>query len=162
MSTLALNLIAAVDQNRAIGKQGRLPWHLPADLKRFKALTLGGTVLMGRKTLESIGRVLPGRTNFVLTRSPVVAERYPGVRCFAGLDQALLACSAPELWVIGGGEIYQLTIALAQRLELTHVQTQVEGADAFFPEIPTRFVERRAELGSENGYQYRFSSYTSG
>lgn len=154
-----LILIAAMDQHRAIGKAGELPWHLPADLKRFKALTMGGTVLMGRKTLESIGKALPGRTNFVLSRSTDLAVRFPGVRCFTQLDEALSACTAPELWIIGGGEIYELTMPLASRLELTHVQTQVDGADAFFPKIPTRFVERACVVGEENGLRYRFSSY---
>ena len=154
-----LILIAAMDQNRAIGINGELPWRLPADLKRFKALTMGQSVLMGRKTFESIGKALPGRDNLVLSHSGKFAIPAEGIRCFSTLEQAMSACKGPELWVIGGGEIYGLTLPLASRLELTHVETQVDGADAFFPEIPACFVEVASECGAENGLRYRFTSY---
>jgi dihydrofolate reductase len=126
----ALVLIAALDRNLAIGKGKALPWHLPDDLKRFKALTLGKTVLMGRRTAESLGRALPHRTNLVLTRSNYTP--FPGMRAVASIDDAR-AFAGDELMVIGGGEIYALTLPVATRLHLTHVDTVVAGADAHFP-----------------------------
>ncbi|TWG92973.1 dihydrofolate reductase [Luteimonas sp. J16] len=129
-------LIVAHDRARAIGRGNALPWHLPDDLKRFKALTLGKPVLMGRRTAESIGRALPGRTNLVLTRS----GRAPvgGMQPVASLDEALAlagAQDAGELCVIGGGEVYALALPRADRLQVTLVDTIVEGADAFFPAL---------------------------
>ncbi len=127
-------LIAALDRNRAIGRGNELPWRLPDDLKRFKALTLGRPVLMGRKTAESLGRALPGRRNLVLTRSGVAP--FEGMQAVASLDEArewATTDGAAELWVIGGAEVYSLCLPLATRLHLTEVDTRVEGADAFFP-----------------------------
>lgn len=126
-----LSLVAALDRHRAIGRGNALPWHLPDDLRRFKALTLGKPVLMGRRTAESLGRALPGRENLVLTRSG--RTPYAGMRAVGSLDEAL-ALDVPELCVIGGGEIYALALPLADMLYLTHVDTEVEGADTFFPE----------------------------
>ena len=129
-----LVLIAALDRDHAIGKGNALPWHLPADLKRFKALTLGKPMLMGRKTAESLGRALPGRRNLVLTRSDRVP--FDGMEAVASADDALRIASedaANELCVIGGGEVFAMTLRLAQRMHLTWVDTVIEGADAFFP-----------------------------
>lgn len=131
---MLLVLIAALDHQHAIGKGNDLPWRLPDDLKRFKALTLGKPVLMGRKTALSLGRALPGRLNLVLTRSGQVP--FDGMQAVASLDEArarAAAAGAGELCVIGGGEIYALCLPLAARMHLTHVDTVVEGADAFFP-----------------------------
>lgn len=129
-----LVLVAALDRCRAIGKDGALPWHLPVDLKRFKALTLGKPLLMGRRTAESLGRALPGRTNLVLTRTGRVP--FDGMRPVGSLDEALanvVAEGAPELCVIGGGEVYALCLAQAARMHLTHVDTTVDAPDAHFP-----------------------------
>ena len=127
-----LSLLAALDREFAIGKDGDLPWHLPADLKRFKALTLGKPILMGRKTAESLGRPLPGRRNLVLTRSGKVP--FEGMEAIASLEAAMQATNdEPELWVIGGGEVFAETLPLAERMHLTWVDTTVDGADAFFP-----------------------------
>lgn len=129
-----ISLIAALDRNRAIGRDNALPWRLPDDLKRFKALTLGKPILMGRKTAESLGRALPGRRNLVLTRSGEVS--FDGMQAVASLDEALHAAhedAAAELCVIGGGQVYALALPRASRLHLTHVATVVEGADTFFP-----------------------------
>ena len=126
---MTLSLIAALDRHRAIGKGNALPWHLPADLKRFKALTLGKPVLMGRKTAESIGRALPGRRNLVLTRSGRVP--FDGMEAVASIEAAI--AMADEVCVIGGGEVYALALPMATHLHLTHVDTLVEDADAFFP-----------------------------
>jgi len=128
----ALSLHAALDRNYAIGKDNTLPWHLPDDLKRFKALTLGKPVLMGRKTAESLGRALPGRRNLVLTRRGVVP--FDGMEPVSSLAQALDAVAGTdEVCVIGGGEIFAETLPLAARMHLTWVDTVVDGADAFFP-----------------------------
>lgn len=128
-----LVLIAALDRQRAIGRGNALPWHLPDDLRRFKALTLGKPVLMGRKTAEAIGRPLPGRPNVVLTRSGHAP--FEGQVAVASLDDAIARAGAPELMVIGGGELYALALPRAARLHLTEVETTVEGADAWFPPL---------------------------
>jgi dihydrofolate reductase len=151
-------LIAAIDRNRAIGKAGALPWRLPEDLKRFKALTLGQTVLMGRKTYDSIGRALPGRRNFVLTHDQ--CWRAAGTEVFTSFASALGACTTPELWVIGGGEIYAQTIAQANRLEITHVDIAVEGADAWFPVIGDAFDAGPSRVISSVGIEFYFCRYT--
>lgn len=127
-----LTLIAALDRNFAIGKGNALPWHLPADLKRFKSLTMDKPVLMGRKTAESLGRPLPGRRNLVLTRQGTVP--FAGMEIVTSLEQARNAVDgAGELCVIGGGEIFNLTLPRATRMHLTWVDARVRDADAFFP-----------------------------
>lgn len=127
-------LIAALDRRHAIGKGNALPWQLPADLRRFKALTLGKPLLMGRKTAESLGRALPGRRNLVLTRCGRVP--FDGMEAVASVEEALHLArqdEADELCVIGGGEVFAMTLPLARRMHLTWVDTVVDGADAFFP-----------------------------
>ncbi|HRQ63243.1 MAG TPA: dihydrofolate reductase [Xanthomonadaceae bacterium] len=126
-----LALIAALDRHRAIGRGNALPWHLPADLKRFKALTLGGTVLMGRRTAEAIGRALPGRSNLVLSHGG--ASPVEGMQPVRSLGEAMAICGEERLWVIGGEQVYRLALPLAEWLFLTWVDTAVEGADAYFP-----------------------------
>lgn len=138
-----LTLIAALAQNRVIGRDGDLPWRLPDDLKRFKRLTIGKTVLMGRKTWVSLGRPLPDRDNWVLSRDP--AFKPAGATVFATLDQALNAAQGRELVVIGGAELYRQTLSLATRLELTEVQAEVAG-DTWFPAVdPAEWIETNAE-----------------
>lgn len=133
MSRPALVLVAALDRRGAIGRDNAMPWHLPDDFRHFKALTIGKPVLMGRRTAESLGRALPGRTNLVLTRSGQVP--FTGMRAVATFDDAIAAAGeAAELCVIGGGEIYRLALPQADVLQLTHVDTIVDGADAFFPD----------------------------
>jgi dihydrofolate reductase len=127
-------LIVAHDRERAIGHAGQLPWHLPDDLRRFKSLTLGHTVVMGRKTFASIGRPLPGRQNWVLSRD--ASWEAPGVRCFDSWRSALQAHADGILWVIGGGEIYLAALADVTRIELTEVDTRVANADTWFPPLP--------------------------
>jgi len=124
-------LVAALDRNYAIGRDGAMPWHLPDDLKRFKALTLGKPVLMGRKTAVAIGRALPGRANLVLTRSGQAP--FAGQRVVASLDEALAAAAGEELMVIGGGEVYTLALSRATRLHLTWIDTEARDPDAYFP-----------------------------
>ena len=137
-----LSLIAALAKNRVIGRGNTLPWHLPADLKRFKSLTLGHPVIMGRKTFESIvallGKPLPGRDNIVISRSAghPRAAQWTGaqVRFAASLDEALRGITAEEVFVIGGAEIYALALPVADRLHLTEILADVEG-DAYFPKF---------------------------
>ena len=126
-----ISLIVAASENHVIGRDGELPWRLSDDLKRFKAVTMGKPVVMGRKTWESIGRPLPGRQNIVITRQPgYVAE---GATVVCGRNEAIVAAhGAEEIMVIGGSEIYALFLPAAERLYVTRVHTEVEG-DAFFP-----------------------------
>ena len=162
--SLALVVIAALDRNRAIGRGNALPWHLPDDLKRFKALTLGKPVLMGRKTAESLGRALPKRRNLVLTRSGRVP--FDGMEAVASLDEAqalAVAYGVDELCVIGGGELYASALPLASRLHLTHVDTAVEGADAFFPAFDVadwRVLSREAHAADDrHAFAFEFVDY---
>jgi dihydrofolate reductase len=133
LSKPGIALVCALDRQRAIGKDGGLPWHLPDDLRRFKALTLGHAMLMGRRTADSLGRALPKRRNLVLTRSGRVP--FAGMEAVASLDEALTLAGGDTLMVIGGGEVFALALPRAQRMHLTHVDTIVEGASAWFPEF---------------------------
>lgn len=139
---MKLSLIAALDTHHGIGRDNDLPWKLPDDLKRFKALTVGKPILMGRRTAQSLGRALPGRLNLVLTRSGQVP--FEGMQAVASLEQALAAAGdagAEELCVIGGGEIYRLAMDQATDLHLTWVDTTVS-ADTHFPAVdPALWVE---------------------
>lgn len=126
-------IIVAHDRQRAIGHAGALPWHLPDDLRRFKALTLGQRVLMGRKTFEAIGKPLPGRDNWVLTRERGWA--HPGVQVLHDWRAALDQHQGGVLWVIGGGEVYRLALPDAERIEATEVHLEVPAADAWFPAL---------------------------
>lgn len=137
--SLPLAMIAALGENDVIGRDNQLPWHLPADLKHFKAMTLGKPVIMGRKTWESLGRPLPGRLNLVVSRT--CSESLVGAEVFADLTQALHRAQqwaaqeeADELMLIGGGQLYREAMPLAERLYLTRVGLAPEG-DTYFPEI---------------------------
>lgn len=159
-----LSLIAALDRDRAIGKGNALPWHLGDDLKRFKALTLGKPLLMGRRTAESLGRALPGRRNLVLTRRGTVP--FPGMEAVASLEAAMAVADgdgAGELCVIGGGEVFALALPLAARMHLTWVDTVVAGADAFFPRFDPadwRIVSREPHPGdAKHAFAFEFVEY---
>lgn len=125
-----IHLVVAVAENGAIGKDNQLLWHLPDDLKQFKKLTSGHTVVMGRKTYESIGKPLPNRTNVIITRN----ENYeaPGCIVVSSLEEAIRTES--DVYIIGGAEIYQQALPLTDRIHLTEVQASVEG-DTFFPKL---------------------------
>lgn len=143
-------LIAAVADNGVIGADGQLPWHLPEDLQRFKALTTGHTLVMGRKTFESIGRALPDRRTLVVTRDP----RWwaDGVETVPSLDAALKHTEGETVFVAGGGDVYAQTIDRADRLEITHVHRRVEG-DTVFPEIdPAQW--RRTAVDERDGFTF--------
>jgi dihydrofolate reductase len=131
--TPVVTLVVAAATGGVIGHDGRMPWHLPADLAHFKRVTMGKPIVMGRKTYASIGRALPGRLNVVVTRDR--AFRADGVAVAHSLDDALAACGeAAEVMVIGGGEIYAAALPLASRIHLTEVHATVEG-DTRFPAL---------------------------
>lgn len=130
---MELIIIAAISENNVIGKDNKLPWHIPEDLKRFKELTKGNAVLMGRKTYESIGKPLPKRTNIVLSSNKDYTPQ--GVITARNLDDALEQCKQYKTtYIIGGQKVYEQTIDIADKLEITHVHKTIEG-DAFFPKI---------------------------
>ena len=146
-----VSIIAAMSENRVIGRDGRLPWHLPADLRRFKQLTSGHTIVMGSSTLESIGRPLPHRRSIVLSTRPDFEPR--GVTLARSLDEALHLSAGQRTFVIGGAAVYRLALPLARCIHLTLVHAQVAGDVTFPPfEGPTwRLVasERHRQQESE-------------
>ncbi len=135
-----ISLIVAVSKNGIIGNKGRLPWHLPADLKRFKQLTMGHPILMGRKTFESVGKPLPGRTNIVITRQPDFQAC--GATMVHSLKEALLLCeNEKEVFVIGGAEIYRQALPFADRIYLTRINQDFKGDTVLFEIDPAVWKE---------------------
>jgi dihydrofolate reductase len=154
---MIVSLIAAVGKNREIGKDGKLPWRLPADLSRFRELTKGHAVIMGRKTYESIGRPLPDRENFVVTRQ--ADYEAPGCIVVGSLAGAIKQARGDEAFVIGGAEIYREALPYAARMYLTEID-ETFPADTYFPEFDRALwheVERTPGLqDKENPYRYAF------
>jgi len=154
-------LLAALDRNLAIGREGTMPWHLPDDLGRFRQLTLGKFVLMGRKTALSIGRALPGRSNLVMSRAG--AAPYAGQVAVDSINAAIAHAGAQDLIVIGGGEIYALAIARAERMHLTWIDTEVDHADAHFPGFDRSQWTITAEVAhpadARHAFPFRFVDY---
>lgn len=157
-----LSVIVAMAKNRVIGIDNTLPWRLPEDLKHFKALTMGHHIVMGRKTYESIGKPLPGRTTVILTRD--AAYRMDGCLTAGSLDGAIAACGDdPEIFFVGGAELYAQVLPRADRLYLTEIQAEYAG-DAHFPEVdPGRWreIDREAHVNAE-GLGYHFVTYLRG
>ena len=161
---MRLSIIAAVATNGVIGHQGRLPWHLPADLARFKELTTGHALIMGRKTFESIGRALPGRRSVVLTSDG--GYRAQGVTLAASLAGAAEACAGEqEAFVIGGASVYAEALGVAGRAYITRVDGAPEG-DTFFPDTDlagwTLIDETPRASDEENAYPMTFCTYERG
>lgn len=157
-----ISLIVAVASNNAIGKQQDLLCYLPNDLKRFKAITLGHTIVMGRRTYESLPKgALPGRTNVVVTGSADAA--WENVQVVHSVDEALACADEKELFVIGGATLYRQTLDRANRLYITHIHHSFDDADTFFPEVDFtqwREVEREAHTADErHPYDYTFVTY---
>jgi dihydrofolate reductase len=155
---MKIMLIAALAEDGTIGNEGRIPWHISDDLKRFKRLTMGHPLLMGRKTYESIGKPLPGRTNIVLTRNPQF-HAHEEVRVFAGLDAALEFCrqqQAQTVFVIGGAELYRQSIDRAVTLLLTHVHKRIDG-DTKFPDFDR---SQWVEVSRQDAEDHSFVEYT--
>jgi len=150
-----------MDRNNLIGKNNQLPWHLPIDFAHFKSVTMGKPIVMGRKTFESIGRPLPGRTNIVLTRNS--ATCYQGVTCVNSIEEAIKAVpEVKELMVIGGSTLYGLLLPKANRLYITYVDAEFEG-DAWFPEIDQNvWIEKESvttQVDEKNHYRCRFVTF---
>lgn len=141
---MRISLIAAMARNRVIGRSGTIPWKIPGEQKMFKRVTLGHTLIMGRKTYEDIGRPLPGRLNIVVSRRP--DYRPPGCLKAGSLEAALALCppGETEAFVIGGGGLFREALPLADRIYLTEVPLEVPG-DTFFPEIPDDFATASSE-----------------
>ncbi|MCI5451625.1 dihydrofolate reductase [bacterium] len=157
-----ISIIAAVARNMAIGKGNKLIYWLPNDLRRFKALTTGHTIIMGRRTFQSLPKgALPNRRNIVLTRS---GKEFPGAETYSSLREALDSClPSEEVFVIGGATVYAEALPLADRLCLTEVDDEPEGADAFFPQVSSDLwkVSSREEHGKDekHDYTYTFTDY---
>jgi len=158
---MRVSLIVAISENGVIGRDSDLPWRLSADLRRFKRLTMGHHIIMGRKTFESIGRLLPGRTSVVITRQPdytvegaLVAHDFDGAMRLCGDDD--------EVFVIGGGQIYNLALPQTERLYVTRVHANVDG-DTHFPEIDIKqwrlLEEERFDADDRNEHEHTFSVY---
>lgn len=155
-----LSAIVAMSENRVIGKDNKLPWHLPADLKHFKEITTGHFIIMGRKTYESIGKPLPNRSNIVLSRD--TNFQAPGCQTVTSIDEAIsMAKTAQqgEIFIIGGAEIYKQLLPNIQRLYVTIVHCSIDG-DAWFPELnPTEWHQvscERHEADDKNAFAYSF------
>lgn len=153
-----LSFVVAMARNGVIGRDNQLPWRLPADLRHFKTVTMGKPIIMGRKTYDSIGRPLPGRTNIVVTRDP--AYQAEGCLVVHSIEEALAAAGdAAEVMVIGGAEFYRQLLPRADRIYLTRIDAEFEG-DTWFPELdPARWQERSREdhaPDADNPYPYSF------
>ncbi len=135
-----VTIIVAVGQNNEIGKDNQLLWHLPKDLQRFKKLTLNNPIIMGRKTFESLPGILPKRTHIVISRNKNYPVETPNVVLVSSLEEALALVNNQEAYIIGGGTIYEQSLNLADRIEITRVEVEKE-ADTFFPEIPLEEFE---------------------
>ena len=142
---MKLILIAAISDNGIIGADGKIPWHISDDLKRFKRLTTGHPVIMGRKTYESLGKPLPNRRNIILTRQP-------GPDHFASLDAALKSCADQTIFIIGGAEVYRQALPIADVLHLTHVHQSPAG-DTYFPDYD-RTAWREVHREDHDGYSF--------
>ncbi len=169
---MKISIIGAMGEDRAIGAGGKIPWHLPADFRHFKELTMGHPIIMGRKTFASIGAPLPGRTNIVITRDPdyraegiIVAPSLEDAIAVAGRSEggAGGAGAAGEAFIIGGGQIYQLAMPLADTLYITEVHGTFPDGDAFFPEIdPNVWILASKESHTKdekNPYDFDFLVY---
>jgi len=160
-----MNAIVVADQRWAIGHNGGLLFSLPTDMRRFRSLTLNGTIIMGHLTLNSFpeGRPLPQRRNIVITRDP--SSLAEGLESASSPEDAVALAGGPEagnLWIIGGGSVYAALLSQCRRVYLTRVETQVEESDTFFPnldKLPNWKVESTGEPLEENGLKYRFIEY---
>jgi dihydrofolate reductase len=151
-----ISIVAAMARNRAIGIGGAMPWHLPRELRHFKETTLGKPIVMGRKTWESIGRALPGRQNLVVSRNPEFQAE--GCETASSLEEAVRQAKGDEVMVIGGGQLYEQALPMADRMVLTLVDCE-PGADTWFPEWPESEWEevssREEAANDKNPYSYR-------
>jgi dihydrofolate reductase len=158
---MTIAAIVATDLNNAIGKDNQLLWHLPADLKFFKTTTMGCPVIMGRKTYESIGRLLPGRKNLIITRN--TSYRVEGAEIHISLEGALASCTEEKVFIIGGAEIFKQSMHLWHKLYRTLVKEHFD-ADVFFPEVDYSEFDLTMEechfADEKNKYDYCFQEWT--
>ncbi|MEH6464598.1 MAG: type 3 dihydrofolate reductase [Shewanella psychromarinicola] len=155
---MRIAMIAAMANNRVIGKDNKMPWHLPEDLRHFKAMTLSKPVVMGRKTFESIGRPLPGRHNIVISRDSQLS--FEGVSCVTSFDEAItIAGDCDEIVVIGGGQLYQQILPKADVLYLTFIDVDVDG-DTVFPDWDdgSWILQNSENATNDKGLQYSFNT----
>jgi dihydrofolate reductase len=155
---MRIAMIAAMANNRVIGKDNKMPWHLPEDLRHFKAMTLSKPVVMGRKTFESIGRPLPGRHNIVISRDSQL--NFEGVSCVTSFDEAIaIAGDCDEIVVIGGGQLYQQILPKADVLYLTFIDVDVDG-DTVFPDWDdgSWVLQNSENATNDKGLQYSFNT----
>jgi len=162
-ASIKIAMIAAMGRNRVIGRDNKMPWHLPEDLKYFRATTWGKPIVMGRKTFDSLGRPLPGRSNIVVSRQ--VGLEIPGVQVVSSIEQGLERArhqaeldAVDEIMVIGGGKLYEQCLPLADRLYLTRVDLEPEG-DAWFPEFSAAQWELSEERAVPAGEGYPAHAY---
>jgi dihydrofolate reductase len=148
MPNALLYHVVAMSRNRVIGKDNKLPWHFSADLKHFKELTLGSTIIMGRRTYDSIGKPLPGRKNFILSRASNPRASEP-LNFFASIDQALSQVKTPKAFIIGGEQIFKQTLDKIDGIYLTLIDQDYAG-DAYYPELPKQFEERTRKKLQDN------------
>lgn len=150
-----ISLIVAHDENRVIGYENKMPWHLPGELKYFKEQTMGKPVIMGRKTFESIGKPLPGRRNIVISRN--AAYQYDGIEVVTSIEEALsLVSDVPEVMIIGGEQIFRMALPIADRLYITKIEHSFEG-DTYFPTYDEwQQVVEREPIQTDNGYTYQY------
>jgi dihydrofolate reductase len=157
---MSISFIFAMDRNRAIGVNNKLPWHLPGDLKFFKNVTMGHPILMGRKTYESIGKPLPGRRNVILTQN--TAYQAEGCEVIHSVDEAIEAFRDQELFVIGGAEIFKLFASHVNRMYITYIEDEFE-ADTFMSDLDlsnwTLVSSEQGERNEKNPYEYYFRIY---
>ncbi|MCL2283756.1 MAG: dihydrofolate reductase [Fibromonadales bacterium] len=159
---MIISLIAAVSENGVIGKDNKLPWHLPADLQFFKKTTLGHSIIMGRKNFESIGKALPGRTNIVLTKNPNFTAE--GIEIAHSLNDAFKIACNNECFIIGGAEIYREALPFCQKLYITRVHGVFEG-DTYMPEFESKFRRASCEKhfkDEKNAWDFDFETYFMG
>lgn len=154
-----ISLIVAHDQNRVIGHENKLPWYLPGDLKYFKEQTMGKPMIMGRKTFESIGKPLPGRRNIVVTRN--VGFQHEGIEVATSVEEAIkLAGNVEEIMIIGGEQIFDLTLPIADRLYITYIEHTFEG-DTYFPQYEDdwKMVSKSEPIETDAGYSFYYCIY---
>ena len=157
-----ITIIAAIAENRAIGRDNQLLFHMPADMKHFKTLTTGNTIIMGRKTFESFPKgALPNRRNIVVSRT---VSSLPGAECFDSIEKAIAACTPDEkIYIIGGASIYEQSMHLATELCMTHIAASPDDADAFFPEIDSNIWKEKSRdahpADEKHLYSYTFVDY---
>ncbi len=156
----ALRIIAAMDKNMLIGNKGKMPWHLSADLVRFRKITMGHIVVMGRKTFESLGKALDGRRNIILSKN--TAFKAEGYTVVSSVEECLKLCGNEETYIIGGAEVFRLFLPIADKLYLTRIEHEFEG-DTYFPEYDGQnwkiVSEEEGIVTEKSPYPHRFAVY---